>query len=427
MKRMHLSLLLVAVIALIIIPACGVVSSLPKMAENLISLPAATEAPATPAPVTAGPTAAAPQPLVQPGMLEALQGNLEEIYSAVSPSVVHIRVVQRQTGREIETPESPGFPFFFESPDGQNPQEFFSQGQGSGFVWDQEGHIVTNNHVVEGASKIEVTFSDGSIVPAESVGNDPYSDLAVVKVDLPASQLLPVQLADSNQVRVGQLAIAIGNPFGLQGTMTVGIVSGVGRSLPVEQLATSTGRYIIPDIIQTDAPINPGNSGGVLLNDKGLVIGVPAAIQSTVRANAGIAYAIPAAIVGKVIPVLIESGVYQHPWIGFSGTPLTPDLVEAMGLDAGQRGALVNEIISGSPAEKAGLRGSSRIIEIDGLNASVGGDVIIAIDGEAVTSMNDVIAYLARHTSVGQEITLTVLRDGRERTLNVTLAARPGG
>jgi S1-C subfamily serine protease len=282
---------------------------------------------------------------------------------------------------------------------------------------------VTNNHVVSGADKIEVTFSDGTTVPATLVGADPDSDLAVVQVDVASSQLQPVKLADSSAIKVGQLAIAIGNPFGLEGTMTTGIISALGRSLPADETAAQS--YTIPDIIQTDAPINPGNSGGVLVDAQGNVLGVTSAIESPVRASAGVGFAIPSTIVNNVIPALIKDGKYVHTWLGISGTSLVPELATAMNLDASQRGALVEQVTANSPAEKAGLRGSDRQVTIEGKTATVGGDVITAIDNQSVVGMDDLIAYLARSTKVDQKVTLSILRDGKQQTLDVTLAARP--
>jgi len=340
------------------------------------------------------------------------------LYARVSPSVVNINVIGGV--EEFSHPEVPGFP---ESP---FPEEFFQRGLGSGFVIDTDGHIVTNNHVVEGADKIKVMFSDGTIVPGTVVGTDPDSDLAVVKVELPADQLRPVQLADSTQVKVGHLAVAIGNPFGLENTMTVGFISALGRSLPVESNGSVGPTYRIPDIIQTDAPINPGNSGGVLANDQGEVIGVTAAIASPVQASAGIGFVIPSAIVQKVVPELIEKGHYAVPWLGISGTSLDPDLAQGMGLDAGQRGVLVVDVTPDGPADKAGLRGSDRSITIDGEDRRVGGDVIVAIGGQTVETFDDLIAYLFGSTKVGQQVTLSVLRDGHQQGVQVTLGERPG-
>ncbi len=359
--------------------------------------------------------------------LTAIQTALEQIYERVNPSVVNIRVRQRVEASALAVPQIPGFPLFEpplpEQP--QPPQDFFREGAGSGFVWDKEGHIVTNNHVVDGADEITVTFWDGTVATAEIAGADPDTDLAVLKVEVATDLLHPVELVDSSSVRVGQLAAAIGNPFGLEGTMTVGFVSALGRSLPASLTELGGLRYTIPDIIQTDAPINPGNSGGILVNDEGKVIGVTAAIESPVGANAGIGFAIPSSLVSKVVPGLIENGYFDHPWLGISGTTLDPRLAEAMDLAAGQRGALVIDVLPASPADRAGLQGSDRQIEIDNQPARVGGDVIIAIDGQPVQKFEDLVAYLVEHTEVGQEIRLTVLRSGQERELSVRLAARP--
>jgi len=398
-----------ALLSLAILVGCGLApASLAQSAPQPVPTAIATPAVAPDTPST--------------NLLAALEGTLENIYAQVNPSVVNIRVVQKQEASSQAMPEIPGFPFF--AP--QTPEEpQYSQGAGSGFVWDKEGHIVTNNHVVAGADKITVTFYDGTIVPAEVVGTDPDSDLAVVKVDLPADQLQPVQIADSTQVKVGQLAVAIGNPFGLEGTMTVGFVSALGRLLPVESENSQGPGYSIPDVIQTDAPINPGNSGGILVDDQGQVFGVTSAIISPVRASAGIGFAIPSAIVHKVVPTLISTGHYEHTWLGVSGASLNPDLADAMGLKSDQRGALVVDVVPGGPADKAGLQGSDRQVKIDGQDVRVGGDVVTAIDGQSVKEFDDVVAYLARATEVGQKVSLTVLRNGKEETVQVTLAARP--
>ncbi|MFQ5611596.1 MAG: trypsin-like peptidase domain-containing protein [Anaerolineae bacterium] len=381
-------------------------------------------APAPEAPAAVAPAATTAQ--AAGDALAAWQEALENIYDRVNPAVVNIRVVQKEEVSTPGIPEIPGFPFFFRPPETpQEPQEFFRRGAGSGFVWDKQGHIVTNNHVVADADKISVTFADGTTVSGEVIGTDPDSDLAVVKVDVPASRLQPVQLADSTQVKVGQLAIAIGNPFGLEGTMTTGIVSALGRLLPVDSGDTPGPGYSIPDVIQTDAPINPGNSGGVLVNDRGQVIGVTSAIISPVRASAGIGFAIPSAIVQQVVPTLIESGYYEHPWLGISGTSLTPDLAEAAGLASDLRGGLIVDVVPDSPADKAGLRGSDRRVTIDGQEIRVGGDVIVAIDDQPLQGFDDLITYLVRETRVGQTVNLTVLRRGEEEVIEVTLAARP--
>jgi len=388
----------------------------------------ATAAPAAAQPVSSvvQPAASAAQPAPSAGtLLDVLEAVLGQIYDRVTPSVVNIQVVQGAAALPSAIPEMPGLPSDPSLPEGPFRQE----GLGSGFVWDKEGHIVTNNHVVAGAEEITVTFYDDTTIPGEVVGTDPHSDLAVIKVDLPASQLYPVQVADSTQVRAGQLAVAIGNPFGLEGTMTVGFISALGRSLPVASGTALGPSYTIPDIIQTDAPINPGNSGGVLVDDQGQVIGVPTAIESPVRANAGIGFAVPSVIVQKVVPALIKDGHYEHPWLGVSGTSLTAKLAEAMDLNAGQRGVLVSEVIEGGPADKAGLQGSDRQVKLNDIDIQVGGDVIVAIDDQPVLEFDDLVTYLIRSTNAGQTVTLTILRDGAqggsEETVQVTLTARP--
>jgi serine protease Do len=398
----------VVVIALVALMGC-----MPQVAAREAAAPTATAAPPA--------TPVAEASLSSGDVLAVLEGSLENIYAQVNPSVVNIQVAKTQEGASLSIPEIPGFPFRLPTPQGPQTQ----RGLGSGFVWDSDGHIVTNNHVVADADEITVLFADGTSVPAEIVGTDPDSDLAVLQIDLPADRLQPVQVADSTQVKVGELVVAIGNPFGLEGTMTVGFVSALGRSLPVQSADVQGARYTIPDVIQTDAPINPGNSGGVLVDDQGRVIGVTAAIESPVQANAGIGFAIPSAIVQQVVPALIESGHYEHPWLGISGTSLTTELNKAAGLDPDQRGVLVGSVTSGSPADKGGLKGSDRQAEIDGRQVDVGGDVIVAIDDQAVKDFDDLVTYLVRKTTVGQTVTLTVLRDGKEESLQIVLAARP--
>ena len=413
MKKSMVWLALIVALAFPVLSGCGALSlPLQEVQADAPAVDVSAAATATPMP------AEAVSPAVD-GALVALQGTLERIYQDVSPSVVSIQVMKKQEAGMV-------MPFFGMPDPQQQPEEQYQQGSGSGFAWDKEGHVVTNNHVVGGADKIKVVFSDGTTVPGTVVGTDPDSDLAVVKVDLPAADLYPVQLADSTQVKVGQLAVAIGNPFGLENTMTMGIVSALERSLPVESEDGAGSLYTIPDVIQTDAPINPGNSGGVLVNDRGEVIGVTSAIISPVRASAGIGFAVPSVIVQKVVPALIEEGSYVHPWLGISGGSLNPDLAQAMDLDVDQRGALVVDVVPGGPADEADLRGSDRAVTVDGEELRVGGDVIVAIDGQIVESFDDLVTYLVRSTEAGQTVTLLVLRDGREQQVDVTLGARPG-
>lgn len=393
MKRKTLLVSFLLVFSLLLVSCSGVELLSEWLAQEAQTTPQTAEQITT---ATAEPAPAQPV-VIDSGLLANYQQALTEIYDGVNPSVVSIVAVTPRGGS-----------------------------QGSGFVWDLEGHVVTNNHVVAGATDIQLEFYDGTLVSAELVGSDPYSDLAVLRAaDVSEDFLLPVQVADSDAVEVGELAIAIGNPFGLENTMTVGIVSAIGRTIPAGQTNPFGPSYSIPDVIQTDAPINPGNSGGVLVNDLGQVIGVTAAIESTSGANAGIGFVIPSNIVSRVIPVLIEEGEYQHPYLGITGTRLTPNLAEAMDLEPETRGALVIAVAEDGPAEDAGLQGSERQVEINGRQAAVGGDVIIAVDGEPIRDMDDLIAYLFNHTVVGDDVTLTILRDGEEMKIKATLEARP--
>jgi serine protease Do len=352
-------------------------------------------------------------------LLAAYESTLESIYSSVSPQVVNIMVLIPSSASTTQN-----FPGFNNTPNSQTPQ--FSQALGSGFFWDTNGDIVTNNHVVDGATKIEVSFADGSTVPATIVGQDPYSDLAVIKVNVSADKIHPVTLADSTQLKVGEISIAIGNPYGFEGSMSVGNVSGLGRDLPSSGVDQNTGAtYSIPDVIQTDASINPGNSGGVLVNINGQVIGVTSAIESNSGSSSGVGFAIPSEIVAKVVPSLIKSGTYTHPYLGISGTDMNPDLAQAMNLPSDTRGALVETVTAGGPAANANLQASNTTVTINGVQGTVGGDVITAIDGQTINSMSDIIAYLAIHTQVGQTVTLTILRDGKTQSVQVTLGNRP--
>jgi 2-alkenal reductase len=337
------------------------------------------------------------------------------VYERVAPSVVHIRVVQQVSGGEGPGFEIPGWPDHPELPD-----DFFRRGEGSGFVWDKAGHIVTNYHVIQDAEEVEVTFLDGVTVPAEIVGTDPDSDLGVLNVERAGDRLTPVELGDSDKLFVGQRAIAIGNPFGQEWTLTTGVVSALGRTQP-----SGTSQFSIPEMVQTDAAINPGNSGGPLLDREGHVIGVNTLILSEDRASAGVGFAIPVNIVGQVVPVLIEEGEYAYAWLGIVGRDLDRETALAMNLPADQRGALVIEVAEDGPAEEAGLRGSDESINQNGAALQVGGDVIVAIDGQRVDTMDDLIVYLVEDAGPGQQVTLTIVREREERTLEVTLGERP--
>ena len=291
--------------------------------------------------------------------------------------------------------------------------------QGSGFVYDMEGRIITNNHVVEDADEIQVTFFDRTIVEATLVGTDPYSDMAVIKVDVPASLLSPVKFAPSTDLLVGEQVIALGNPFGLENTMTTGIVSATGRQMD------APGRFAIIDVIQTDAAINPGNSGGPLLNSEGRVVGMNTAILSETRQFSGIGFAIPSDTILREAPLIIEEGGFDHAYLGISGIDLLPEIRELMEFDEAIKGALVTDLTEGGPADTAGLRGGSRNVDLDGFVVSIGGDVIIGIEGTAVRSFFDLVVILERGYRPSDVVTLTVIRDTDVIEIELELGVRP--
>ncbi len=337
---------------------------------------------------------------------------LINLYERVNPAVVYI-LISQETRTNRGTLEVPA-------------------GSGSGFVIDTEGHIVTNNHVIANAGRIRVTFADGSTAPAKLIGGDPYSDLAVIKVDVPAEQLVVAELGDSSNLRPGQRVIAIGNPFGLQGTMTMGIISALGRTLP-ESSESAGGTFINPDVIQTDAAINPGNSGGPLLDSRGRVIGVNTAIRTASTtggqpANSGIGFAVPVNTVKRVAPELIERGIVRYPYLGITSRESLnlADLAGQLGADVKQ-GVLVFSVARGGPAERAGLRGGNEndTVVIGGVPVPLGGDIITAIDGAPVRDFGDLISKLTANYRVGDRVTLTIIRDGRTQQIEVELGERP--
>ena len=293
-------------------------------------------------------------------------------------------------------------------------------GVGSGFVFDKKGHIITNAHVVKEANKVVVTFLDGRSYNAEIIGTDEYTDIAVIKVNADLVLLHPLFIGDSSNLKVGEQITAIGNPFGLSGSMTSGIVSQLGRLLP------SGSGYSIPDVIQTDAAINPGNSGGPLLNMRGEIVGINTAIQSATGEFTGVGFSIPSQTVAKIVPTLIVKGEYKHPWIGISGRDIDPDMANVMKLkDA--IGFLVITVVEDSPAFNAGLIGSDKTIEVDGVNYQVGGDIILSVDGKEVRKIDDILIHLQRAKSVGDEMILEISRDGRTTNISITLDERPNG
>jgi len=322
-----------------------------------------------------------------------LENRLINLYNQVNPSVVHILVYVEEG-------------------------DTFPLGSGSGFIIDTDGRIVTNNHVVEDGLAFEVIFSDGSRRRGDVVGTDIDSDLAVLEVDSLPESSRPVVLGDSDELLVGQLVIAIGNPFGEQGSMSLGIISGLGRSLESQRQPTNTlGHYSLPQVIQTDAPINPGNSGGPLLNLHGEVVGVNSAIRTTTGVNSGVGFSIPVNAVSRIVPTLIEHGEYIYSYLGVQIQSLNLNLQERFALPQ-FRGAYVTGITPGGPADDAGLvsaRESDRR----------GGDLIVAIDGQPVQDTEELIAYLVFNTAVGQTVDLSVIRDGETVIVPLTLGARP--
>jgi len=301
----------------------------------------------------------------------------------------------------------------------QRSEEVVStNGVGSGFVFDKNGHVITNAHVVENSDKVVVTFLDGRSYNAEVIGIDPATDISVIRVDADSSLLKPLLIGDSSNLKVGMQVAAIGNPFGLSGSMTSGIVSALGRLLPQES------GFSIPDVIQTDAAINPGNSGGPLLNSRGEVVGINTAIQSATGEFTGVGFAIPSNTIAKIVPKLISDGTYHHPWVGIAGRDINPDLAKVLHLtDA--RGFLIVNVVEGSPADKAGLKGSSETKEIDGIEYLIGGDVVLSVDGNVVRKIDDILIHLQRYKSVGDEMVLEILRDGRVTNIVVKLDERP--
>ncbi len=364
--------------------------------------PATTTVPFTVGDPTAVPATAAPLVVAPPdNALSSLQSQVEAVYAAAGDSVVNIGVTVI------------GYDFFY------NPVS--QEGTGSGFVYDDQGHIVTNYHVIEGADTINVTFKDGATLTADVVGQDPTSDLAIVKVDPTAHQLHPVALGDSENLTIGQFVVAIGNPFGLEQSVSFGVISSLGR------IIQSPDNRFIGEAIQTDAAINPGNSGGPLLDLEGRVIGVNAQILSPSQANAGIGFAIPAQLVKRVVPQLIATGSYQHPWMGVGDALLTPPLVQVLhdaGYDVPDQGLLLITVGPDTGADHAGLRGAQRQIATRFGQIPVGGDVIVALDDTPMTTEKDLIVYLETFKQPGDIVQVTIWRDGQTMVVPVTLGER---
>lgn len=362
--------------------------------------------------------------LNQSGTLALLKDfSLPDLFDKVKASVVQITVTNK------------------------NP---LGSGLGSGFVYDNLGHIITNNHVVTAgggannvsSGNVSVTFLNGKIYQADVIGTDPFSDIAVLKLQkINNESLVPLPFGDASKLRIGNNVVAIGNPFGLEGSMTEGIVSGLGRLIPASQVPEfpefpdlnpdqplvpiPQASFSIPEIIQTDAAINPGNSGGPLINLRGEVIGMNTAIFSTTGVYSGIGFAIPSNTIKKIVPVLISEGSYKHPWIGVSGTDIAPDIAAALKLNQSTTGFLVIDITPNSPAAKAGIRGGDKEVDIGGRPIKLGGDIITAIDNQSISKIDDILVYLEEHKKVGDTVNVTVVSDGKIQTLKLVLGERP--
>jgi S1-C subfamily serine protease len=365
--------------------------------------PASTPAP-TLAPPIATPTALPVIPTLDvqgvddaqaQAIFDAAEALTINVYERVSPSVVFI------TSRVLS------MDFF--------GRTYPSEGTGSGFVIDKEGHIVTNNHVIEGAQTLEVTLLDNTVVEATVVGTDPLNDLAVIKVDVAPEHLYPVDMGFEGQIKVGQTAIAIGNPYGLDWTLTRGVISSLGRSLDIDQNRT------VYDVIQTDAPINPGNSGGPLLNSRGQLIGVNTAIR---QGADNIAFAVPVSTVKRVVPELIAHGYFGHPWIGVSGYSVFPELARRLELPA-DHGILIFRVASGSPADQVGMRGAQREVILGNIRLGIGGDLLVAIDDQPIEDSAGFRRILETKTEVGQEVTVSYYRGSELVKTEIVVAATP--
>lgn len=334
---------------------------------------------------------------------------LSNIYARIAPSVVNI---------EVQLKASTLYPAG-------------DIARGSGFVYDSIGHIITNAHVINDAANVRVTFQDGYSVAADILGLDTYSDIGVLRVTTTREILQPLTLANSDGAKVGQRAITIGNPFGLSSSMSVGIISGIGRTLRSAELidADALVGFQNPSIIQIDAPINPGSSGGPLLNSFGEVVGVTTAIRSDSGVFEGVGFAVPANTVARVVPQLIANGRVEYPWLGISVTPEEngfgiAGLWETLNLPV-QSGVLVRGITLGSPADDAGIRGGNEVIEVRGQPVCIGGDIIVAVNDRYVSGMADLVAWLIENTQIGDQVTLRVVRDQQTFDVQMTIRARP--
>lgn len=405
-----------AVVLLIILgTGCGVSATLLQDLTPTPTLEVATVPVATP---TSESVAAAQPPVATPTLGPTLVAPIEDEAAAANALEAQIIAVHETAGPSVVniTSRSIAYDLFMQPV----PQE----GTGSGFVYDEQGHIITNFHVVEGADELVVTLANGQNYEGQLVGVDAINDLAVIRIDAGADLPRPVPLADSDQVRVGQFVVAIGNPFGLEQTLTVGVISALGRIIQ----SPADNRFI-GEAIQTDAAINPGNSGGPLLDLQGRVIGVNSQIISPSQANAGIGFAVSSNTVRRVVPELIARGYYPHAWLGITSLSLSANAADAFreaGMDVPvDQGLLIIEVTPGGPADRAGIRGGDRVVRFGRFNIPLGGDILVAIDGEAIQTSRDLNLYLDTQAQVGQTVQVTVIRGGEEQNFDVTLAERP--
>jgi S1-C subfamily serine protease len=398
-QGMKIKIQIMAAIAALVFASLACQAAQPFTARAT-AIPTDTLAP-LPAPTAASVPAISPVTNVS-NQIVSQQDILTAMYQNVLPGIVAIQVVTSQGGA-----------------------------LGTGIVYNDQGYIVTNQHVVDGQQSIEVDFNSGYKAAAKLVGADADSDLAVVKVDAPASELHPLTLGNSDQLKVGQSVVAIGNPFGLNGSMTLGIISALGRTQDSNRQLTGGGTFSVADMIQTDAAINPGNSGGPLFNMNGEVIGINRSIRTDASnvtgepVNSGIGFAIPVNLVKRVVPALIKDGKYDYPYLGITALQsdlMSLDVINELGLKS-MTGVYITGVAPGGPAEKAGVIGASQATKIQGLES--GGDLVIAIDNNPVKVYDDLIGYLVDYKSPGDTVVLTVLRGDQKVDLTLTLTKRP--
>ncbi|MPZ08062.1 MAG: PDZ domain-containing protein [Nitrososphaeraceae archaeon] len=410
--------------------------SLPFFTSSTIASPSATapsqspQSESHPAPLSSSTTQ--PSSLLNPSIVQAQQQEVNPdegnnvsttgSLASTSPKISLPEIFKKTENSVVQiTSTRPGSDQIVTLNGREIPQNNIALG--SGFVYDQDGRIITNHHVVSEVDEVDVKFVDGDTYTAKVVGKDPYSDIGVLQItdrEFFDKRVAPLKIANSSEIEVGEQIIAIGNPFGLSGTLTTGVVSQIGRLLPNDV----TG-YSIANTIQTDAAINPGNSGGPLLDMKGEVVGMNTAIFSNTGVYSGVGFAVPSNMLLKEIPVLIEKGSYVHPWLGFTARDVSPDIAESLKLPRNFKGAAVVSVVENSPADKADIRGQATGVDFVGNEQVRSGDIVTKIDSQPVKSMDDVISYLDESKKVGDKVTLTVNREGQDAEVPITLEERP--